>query len=457
MRLRESELLIIYLIFDLTVLNISIFLAALLFFQHDSYIQDQYRFYLLHANFSWVITYFVFTKKNLYLKDNFRNRVKRITQRTSIFLIVSALLGIMLFPNLYATQLFVIFNLFFYTGKIMFYWFLYQYLEYQRARGNDVQRTAIIGLNRTSKVIQTLIQSNPMLGYKFIGFISKYTDESQDVIGHPDDLKELIAEHEIQIVYLTLPLFSEAPMAKEWLATCNRMGVRIRLVPDDQQIFRIRSQKDMLGNLAVINPQHIPLDDIENRLVKRVFDIAFSLSVILAFSWLFLIVSLIVKFTSKGPVLFVQKRTGINNVTFNCFKFRSMKVNRDADTQQATTGDSRITPIGRFMRKTNIDELPQFFNVLLGHMSVVGPRPHMLRHTDEYSQLIDTYMTRHYVKPGITGLAQVSGFRGETDELWKMEKRVEYDMKYIDHWTFWLDLKIVYLTIFGSKAYDNAG
>ncbi len=457
MRLRESELLIIYLIFDLTVLNISLFLAALFFFQHDIYIQDQYRFYLLHANFAWVITYFVFTKKNLYLKDNFRNRVKRITQRTSIFLIVSALLGIMLFPNLHASKLFVLYNLFFYTGKIMFYWFLYQFLKYQRAKGNDVQRTAIIGLNRTSKVIQTLIKSNPMLGYKFVGFISKHTDESQDVIGHPDDLKELIAEHEIQIVYLTLPLFSEAPMAREWLATCNRMGVRVRLVPDDQQIFRIRSQKDMLGNLAVINPQHIPLDDIENRLAKRVFDLVFSLSVILAFSWLYLIIALIIKLTSKGPVLFVQKRTGINNVTFNCFKFRSMKVNRDADTQQATTGDSRITPIGRFMRKTNIDELPQFFNVLLGHMSVVGPRPHMLRHTDEYSQLIDTYMTRHYVKPGITGLAQVSGFRGETDELWKMEKRVESDMKYIDHWTFWLDLKIVYLTLFGSKAYDNAG
>lgn len=457
MRLRESELLLIYLIFDLTVLNISLFLTVILFPQIDLSDHVQYSFYFLHANLAWVITYFVFSKKNLYLRDDFRNRVQRITHRTSIFLIVSVVLGFIVFPSLYLTKYLIVYTLFFYGGKIIFYWFLYQYLKFNRSKGYDVQRTAIIGLNDTSKLIYNIIQSNPMLGYKFIGYISKQADEDYEVLGSPDELARLITEYDLQMIYLTLPLFSEKFNAKDYLSVCNRMGIRIRFVPEDQKWFKISNKRDILGDLTVINPQEIPLDDIEKRLIKRLFDVAFSgMIILLVFSWLFPILAIIIKLTSKGPVLFVQKRTGINNITFDCFKFRSMKVNRDANTIQATAGDSRITPIGRFMRRTNIDELPQFFNVLFGHMSVVGPRPHMLKHTEEYSQQIDNYMTRHYVKPGITGLAQVSGFRGETDELWKMEKRVQYDMKYIDNWTLWLDIKIIYLTLFDKKAFKNA-
>ena len=204
---------------------------------------------------------------------------------------------------------------------------------------------------------------------------------------------------------------------------------------------------DSIGELVLINPQEIPLDDYESYLMKRLFDIVFSLFVIVfIMSWLLPIVAILIKLNSRGPVFFIQKRTGINNRSFNCLKFRSMKVNNEADVKQATDGDDRITTLGNFLRKSNIDELPQFFNVLVGQMSVVGPRPHMLKHTDQYSKLIESYLVRHYIKPGITGYAQVTGYRGETDELWKMEKRVEYDMIYLEKWNFWWDIKIIGLT-----------
>jgi putative colanic acid biosynthesis UDP-glucose lipid carrier transferase len=207
----------------------------------------------------------------------------------------------------------------------------------------------------------------------------------------------------------------------------------------------------------MFNPQQIPLDDLTLRLKKRAFDVVFSSAVILfIFSWLLPLLSIIIKLNSKGPVFFVQQRTGINNKTFNCIKFRTMKVNHEADTKQAVKNDNRITSIGNFLRKYNIDELPQFFNVLVGNMSVVGPRPHMLKHTEQYSALIEYYKVRHFVKPGITGWAQVNGYRGLTDELWKMQKRVEYDMEYLENWNFLWDIKIIVMTLIGKNAYKNA-
>jgi len=193
------------------------------------------------------------------------------------------------------------------------------------------------------------------------------------------------------------------------------------------------------------------------RIEKRIFDIFFSTAIILfVFSWMFPIIGIFIKIDSKGPVFFLQNRTGINNKTFKCFKFRTMTVNNEADSKQAEVNDSRITAIGNFLRRSNIDELPQFINVFLGNMSVVGPRPHMLKHTEQYSALIKYYKVRHFVKPGITGWAQVNGYRGLTDELWKMEKRVEYDMEYLEKWNFFWDIKIIIMTVFGNSAYRNA-
>jgi undecaprenyl-phosphate galactose phosphotransferase/putative colanic acid biosynthesis UDP-glucose lipid carrier transferase len=191
-----------------------------------------------------------------------------------------------------------------------------------------------------------------------------------------------------------------------------------------------------------------PLEAPINRLTKKAFDVVFSFFVIVGiFSWLFPVLMILVKLSSPGPIFFRQKRSGEDNRDFTCLKFRTMRVNQLADELQATAKDPRITKLGAFMRKTNLDELPQFFNVLWGNMSVVGPRPHMLKHTQEYSALIDNYLVRHFAKPGITGWAQVNGYRGETKELIEMKKRVEFDIWYIENWSFLLDLKIVWLTV----------
>jgi len=200
------------------------------------------------------------------------------------------------------------------------------------------------------------------------------------------------------------------------------------------------------------------MEDLGNRFRKRVFDVIFSSLVILfILSWLYPVIALLIKKQSKGPVLFKQIRSGRDDEPFCCYKFRSMQVNDDSHEKQATKDDERITPVGQFLRRTSLDEMPQFFNVFLGDMSVVGPRPHMLKHTTEYAAIIDQYMVRHFLKPGITGWAQVNGCRGETRQKSDMEKRVGYDIYYLENWTGMLDVKIIYMTMINFiKGDDNA-
>ena len=221
------------------------------------------------------------------------------------------------------------------------------------------------------------------------------------------------------------------------------------IVPDFMRFITRSVSLSFLDNsIPIVSLREEPLRKGYNQLLKRTFDILVSLGFCLTiFPILFIILAPIIKYTSKGPIFFKQKRTGENGNEFYCLKFRTMEVNADADNVQATKGDSRVTPIGAFLRKTNLDEMPQFLNVLIGDMSIVGPRPHMLKHTEMYSQLIDKYMVRHFAKPGITGWAQVTGYRGETKELSEMEGRVKQDVWYIENWTFWLDIKIIFKTV----------
>jgi putative colanic acid biosynthesis UDP-glucose lipid carrier transferase len=213
-----------------------------------------------------------------------------------------------------------------------------------------------------------------------------------------------------------------------------------------------------MGDFTVLSARKEPLEDIKNRVKKRVFDIVVSLGVIIfIFTWLYPLLAIIIKLQSRGPVFFAQLRTGRNKKPFWCYKFRSMRLNNDSDNRQACMHDDRITPIGRFIRRTSLDEFPQFFNVLLGYMSIVGPRPHMLSHTEQYSQIVDNYMLRQFLKPGITGWAQINGYRGETKEPGLMEKRVEHDIWYMENWSVMLDLKIVFFTVINMfKGEKNA-
>ncbi|MFR9546700.1 MAG: exopolysaccharide biosynthesis polyprenyl glycosylphosphotransferase, partial [Rikenellaceae bacterium] len=229
---------------------------------------------------------------------------------------------------------------------------------------------------------------------------------------------------------------------------CENHLVRFYSVPNLRNYLQRSVTLEMFYNVPILSIRNEPLSMVNNRFIKRTFDIAFSLCFLCTlFPLVYIIFGLLIKCSSRGPILFRQKRNGIDGKEFWCYKFRSMKVNVDADKLQATEYDPRKTKVGDFMRRTSIDEFPQFINVLIGNMSVVGPRPHMTKHTEEYSELINSYMLRHLIKPGITGYAQVTGFRGETKQLSEMEGRVKADIWYMEHWTFMLDLSIIFKTI----------
>lgn len=227
---------------------------------------------------------------------------------------------------------------------------------------------------------------------------------------------------------------------------CDHKVIRFYYVPVSVEYIGLNLKREMLDDMEVFTTYENPLENTWNRAVKRAFDIICSLIFLIPTAFMFPFIWLIIKIQSPGPLFFKQARTGIDGKTFMMMKFRSMHVNKDADRLQATKDDPRKYPFGNFMRKSNIDELPQFLNVLKGDMSFVGPRPHMLAHTEQYSALIDKYMVRHFVKPGLTGWAQVTGFRGETKELWQMEGRVKRDIWYMEHWSIWLDIRIIWMT-----------
>lgn len=335
---------------------------------------------------------------------------------------------------------------------------LYYFLKFYRKQWFRLKSALIIGYGENSQELSRFFQDYPEYGYRFLGFLHDKTYLSNDIIGRVTDLPSIVENIHIDEIFCSLPDLPDLNI-NELADYADDNVIRFRILPDFRSFTNRNINVELFEGIPIISFRTLPLDDAFNRFTKRAFDVFFSSVVILLIlSWLVPIIALIIRIQSKGPIFFKQKRTGKDNEDFWCYKFRSMYVNIDSDKVQARKGDARITPIGRFIRKTSIDELPQFFNVLLGHMSVVGPRPHMLRHTEEYSQIIKKYMVRHFVKPGITGLAQVKGYRGETTDPKMMQGRVKFDIFYIENWSFLLDIKIVFYTVMNViKEEENAG
>ncbi len=246
---------------------------------------------------------------------------------------------------------------------------------------------------------------------------------------------------------------------REIMHICATQFIDVEVAPRETTLFPRTYKSQQLGDLSILTLKEEPLTALRNKLMKRIFDLVVSSAVILfIFPILIPVVAIAIYLEDPGPIFFRQERTGYLNNIFCMWKFRSMRVNDRSDEKQATRGDSRITKVGAFLRKTSLDEFPQFLNVFTGDMSVVGPRPHMLKHTEEYSRLIDKFMIRHKVKPGVTGLAQINGYRGPTDEIWKMEKRVEYDVWYLENWSILMDIRCVIMTAYNAfvKGEENA-
>ena len=337
-----------------------------------------------------------------------------------------------------------------------------RYIHRKRATGHDRVNTLILGGGNMMQMAVD-IMTNPFNGYNIIGFfddnndklINQNTEQQINKLGKNKDIIKYIEGHHVDEIYIGLTP-SEISWFKELIELCDKKMIRIYYVPDIIYKEFKNSRMKEFGDIYILQQYNEPLYDLRNRIMKRIFDICFSLTFLCTlFPIILLIVAIISKITMPGPLFFKQKRTGFDGKDFYCYKFRSMKINKEADTLQAVKDDPRVTKWGRFIRHTNIDELPQFINVLKGDMSLVGPRPHMLAHTDYYSSLIFDYMIRHYVKPGITGWAQTHGERGETKTVDDMKRRVKRDIWYIEHWSFWLDIQIICKTVIDMACGDK--
>jgi Undecaprenyl-phosphate glucose phosphotransferase len=308
-----------------------------------------------------------------------------------------------------------------------------------------------VGYNETGVQLAKYFQGNNNI-YTFEGFFDNGSDflsidEDGRIVGSIEECIDYAIENNVQEIYSTIMPGQHEDVTK-MIEFADRNCVRVKFVPTVKANIDADYNVEYLGNFPVISLRFEPLQEFKNRVKKRLADIFISsLVIIFILSWLMPIIALLIKLESKGPVLFKQLRSGRDNKPFWCYKFRSMKVNKNSDTLQASKQDSRITKVGAFLRKTSLDEFPQFINVFIGDMSIVGPRPHMLKHTEQYSALINKYMIRQLLKPGITGWAQVNGYRGETRNIELMEKRVEYDIYYMERWSTTFDIRIIFMTI----------
>lgn len=328
---------------------------------------------------------------------------------------------------------------------------VHAYLDMLRRRGN-IRRSIIVGANDLGLRLAERIYQKPSLMTRVEGFFDDRQDDRTDlklrhvIFGGIDDVPAYVASHGIDLVYITLPLFNQGRVI-DLVNSLRDTTASIYFVPDVFIFDLVQARLDNLNGVPVISVFETPLGGI-NAILKRMFDIVVAGMILVAISPLLIVIALLVKLSSRGPVIFKQRRYGMYGEEILVFKFRSMAVCEDGQTiAQATRNDARVTPLGAILRRTSLDELPQFFNVLQGSMSIVGPRPHAVAHNEHYRKLIHGYMWRHKVKPGITGWAQVNGYRGETDTIDKMEGRVLYDIAYLKNWSLWLDIVIILRTV----------
>ena len=365
------------------------------------------------------------------------------------------------------------------------------FVKQYRESGRNTRAVTLVGSDTQLLTLYDKLRTDPTLGYHILGYYGKeglgHTENTENT-EKISNLKSQISNLKSQILKLNAQSLKperlgsmedfikgmdhpeslvlgdelylcvsrmEEKLMRRVSNLCDHQMVRFYYIPISAELLRLNLKREALDDMDVYTAYENPLQNPLNKAEKRAFDLFLALVFLIPTLLLFPIVWVIMKIQSPGPLFFKQKRTGMDGKEFYCYKFRSMHVNKEADTLQATKNDPRTYPFGSFMRKANLDEVPQIINVIKGDMSVVGPRPHMLAHTEQYSQLIDKYMVRHYVKPGVTGWAQVTGYRGETNELWQMEGRVKRDIWYMEHWSIWLDIRIIWLTLKTFFVHDK--
>ena len=417
-----------------------------------------YRLTILLLNFCWF-----YSSTNLkiysYILTREAARIMNANVACLCIFIVLAFVIKLIIPHLYVPPTpfiyyFALFPFFILSWRLAFLFIR----KYKRQVWLNTNKIAIVGAGTLGIDLYKYIDSNNLLGYKIAGIFDNDSSKVPVTMNYLGNVAECISyacTNNVKEIFCALP-YKESENIELLLQEADKHMVRFRLIPNFKDEIKQKFLVEMFGSVPVIKPRMEPLENKANEILKRIFDIVFSLLVIITLlSWLLPVLAILIKLDSKGPVFFKQLRSGKRNKSFYCLKLRSMYVNKDSDILQATKNDSRVTRVGKFLRNTSLDELPQFLNVLLGNMSVVGPRPHMLKQTHDYSKVINNYMVRHFLTPGITGWAQINGFRGETKENASMLNRIQADLWYLENWSIFLDLKIIFRTLWHLLKNNN--
>jgi putative colanic acid biosynthesis UDP-glucose lipid carrier transferase len=436
-----------------------VFVVALLFILAERQTGTVEFYYRMCATLAVLASVPAYTFSGVYRKrDNYLTGLGRLFMGWSMTMVALACIAFVCKADeVFSREVTLSWAVYGFLGQALLYAPLHAFSKfYQRSRERE-HKTLIVGTGELALGLANKL--NQMENLPLVGLVSNGTLPSLDstaprVVGAQEDLLELIKAHDIRRLYITLPL-SEAAQIEAMYVDLLGANVDVVWVPDLNSLTLLNHSVKVVDGLPAIYLNESPLTSRPTAaLSKSLLEKSVALLAIVMLSPVLLAIALAVKLTSHGPVLFKQDRHGWNGKVIQVWKFRSMRVHDDHEVKQASRNDSRITAVGRFIRRTSLDELPQLFNVLQGHMALVGPRPHAVAHNNFYSGKILAYMARHRIKPGITGLAQISGCRGETDTIDKMQKRVEIDLQYINNWSLWLDLKILVKTPFTLLSKD---
>ncbi len=431
----------IFFVIDILLLNLSI-LGAFYFYDNSVWITDVlgFSYLVIYSNLAWLFLVMVSAPYSLSKEWSV---VKILRNQFSFLLIHLLVIGslVIFFDKEYGLYQIGLIYLFF-TPIFFIYRFLVYYLRKLTVGDISHYNFLLIGRNTLSEELRKFYLMNPDLGYKF----KEYVDFDDGVMPL-EEIRQICLKYEIHEIFCCAPSVKESELDQLIQFGLNSL-IKVKLILQSENQNQGTIELDRFDRSPGIDVATVALDEFRNQFLKRCFDLVFAtLFGLFILSWLIPIIGFIIKVDSKGPIFFIQQRNGMKNRSFGCIKFRTMKPNKQADEKQAVKGDPRITRVGAFLRKTSIDELPQFINVIIGNMSLIGPRPHPIKLNEQFMARVRNLMARHYVKPGITGLAQCMGYRGETQTLADMENRVRLDRYYIENWTFWLDIKIIFLTV----------
>ncbi len=431
---------------DFIILNLLFVVGYCLTGHNATCLDSKYIALYAFLNFCWFVLVFSFgahnIDRNTSKKSTFFAYIKIIVFFFFLFLMYFQLTSLDYYPRSYIKYIFPLFFVLLISWKFALY---YAFLIYRKL-GFNFRNVIILGYTPKTRELQRYFLTNKWHGYRFVGFFDDNKNKKKKIIGDWADLQDFIKNNQVDEIYVDWNKIPHPSMA-DISEIISDYAVKVRIVPDLGYFAYKTTELINYDTVPVMQIHPGPLSYWYNRLIKRVFDLIIAIIMIIGvLSWFTPLLLILDIFDRKGGVFFKQRRTCLDGKEFYCLKYRTMRKNKEADTKRATKNDSRVTPLGRILRKTSLDELPQFINVFKGEMSIVGPRPHMLRHTNAYRKIIRGFMLRHSVKPGITGLAQVNGYRGEIKKLSELRKRVEYDVNYIENWSFNMDLKIIFLT-----------